>query len=221
MVETNPQSTPPQGFLGDLDFLLESQAALQLKMPDDKDPREMSTEEKAIFIKDMTLALTDELHELLSEVGWKPWASSRHVNTESARGELIDALHFFLNLALALNMDGDMLKEMYHAKHKKNQQRQEAGYDGVASKCGYCRRAHDDEDKLLARGEEGCWLADDGNTGYCREAGLQIVNDLICPTCTRTFRIMESVRHNEYARVECTARHHYLIPVKLTENGAI
>lgn len=203
--------------MNDLDNLLEAQAALQLKMPDGVDPRSMSEAEKALFIKDMTLALTDELHELLQEVGWKPWASSRHVNTDSARGELIDALHFFLNLALALDMDGLQITEMYHAKHKKNQQRQEEGYDGVASKCGYCRRALDDEDKLLARGEEGCWISSDGSTGYCREAGYQIVNDFICPMCTSSFRFTDSIVHNDYVIVECNSAHTYIVPKNLEE----
>lgn len=207
--------------MSELDELLESQAALQLKMPQGEDPRSMTEEEKALFIKDMTLALTDELHELLAEVGWKPWASSRHVNTESARGELIDALHFFLNLALALDMDGRTIQEMYHAKHKKNQQRQEEGYDGVASKCGYCRRALDDEDKLLARGEEGCWLADDGDKGYCREAGLPIVNDVLCPICTSTFRFADSIVHNEYVTVECNGAHRFIVPKELAEEGSL
>src|SRR5699024_4484678 len=151
--------------MSDLNELLESQAALQLKMPDGRDPRDMDEAEQALFIKYMTLALTDELHELLAEVGWKPCTSSRHVYDDSARGELIDALHFFLNLALALDMDEFMLMEMYHAKHQKNQQRQEEGYDGVASKCGCCRRALDDEDKLLREGREGCWISGDGKIG--------------------------------------------------------
>lgn len=203
--------------MSDLNNLLESQAALQLKMPQGKDPRDMDEAEKALFIKDMTLALMDELHELLAEVGWKPWASSRHVNVDSARGELIDALHFFLNLALALDMDGFMLMEMYHAKHQKNQQRQEEGYDGVASKCGYCRRALDDEDKLLREGREGCWISGDGGTGYCREAGLQIVNDFICPHCTTSFRFADSIVHNEYVTVECYNAHSFIVPKHLAD----
>lgn len=160
--------------MADIDDLLESQATLQLRMPDGVDPRDMSTEEKALFIKDMVLALTDELHELLDEVGWKPWASSRHVNMEAAQGELIDALHFFLNLSLALDLDGFRIMEMYYAKNKKNKQRQEEGYDGVSSKCVVCHRALDDEDKLLNRGEEGCWYDADGDQGYCRERRLMI-----------------------------------------------
>ena len=203
--------------MSDLNELLESQAALQLKMPDGRDPRDMEEAEKALFIKDMTLALEDELHELLAEVGWKPWASSRHVNVDSARGELIDALHFFLNLALALDMDGFMLMEMYYAKHKKNQQRQEEGYDGVSSKCGYCRRALDDEDKRLSEGREGCWVSGDSRTGYCREAGLQVVNDFICPHCTASFRFADSIVHNEYVTVECYNAHAFIVPKRLAD----
>src|SRR5699024_4091092 len=108
--------------MSDLNELLESQASLQLKMPDGRDPRDMEEAEKALLIKDMTLALEDGLHALLAEVGWRPWASSRHVNVDSARGELIDALHFFLTLALALDMDGFMLMELYYAPRKNNQQ---------------------------------------------------------------------------------------------------
>lgn len=171
-----PSTTTEGRSMSDLDNLLEAQALLQLKMPDGQDPRDMEEAEKALFIKDMTLALTDELHELLAEVGWKPWASSRHVNTQAAQGELIDALHFFLNLALALDLDGFQIMEKYYAKHKKNQQRQEEGYDGVSQKCSFCGRALDDEDKLLAGGEEGCWW--DGSEGYCREAQLPFVSEV-------------------------------------------
>lgn len=183
--------------MSDLNDLLEAQAALQLKMPNGIDPRDMTEEQKALFIKDMTLALTDELHELLAEVGWKPWASSRHVNVESARGELIDALHFMLNLALALDMDGFQIQEMYFAKHKKNQQRQESGYDGVSEKCCVCNRALDDEDKLLSRGEEGCFDPTDRNSGHCREVGKAIFPPLFQPEkCVNGIKL-ESVRYND------------------------
>ncbi|AYN55899.2 deoxyuridine triphosphatase [Microbacterium phage Coltrane] len=97
------------------------------------------------FIRWNVLALTDELHELLAETGWKPWATSRHVNLTAARGELVDAFHFFMNLALVLNMDGTELFEQYQAKRAKNAKRQEDGYDGVTGKCPGCKRAMDDD----------------------------------------------------------------------------
>src|SRR3546814_16501718 len=39
----------------------------------------MDTPALVEYIKNQVLALLDEGHEALNEVGWKPWASSRHV----------------------------------------------------------------------------------------------------------------------------------------------
>lgn len=104
----------------------------------------MSDEEKIEQIKVNVLALTDELHEALAEVGWKPWASSRHINTEALRGELIDAYHFLMNLMLLAGMDDAMVARAYREKHERNKQRQADGYDGMADKCPVCNRALDD-----------------------------------------------------------------------------
>lgn len=98
------------------------------------------------FIHWNVTALTDELHELLGEVGWKPWAKSRHINLDAARGEWIDALHFMLNLGLVLGLDqAKEITALYDAKHAKNEKRQEEGYDGVSTKCPGCGRALDDD----------------------------------------------------------------------------
>ena len=98
------------------------------------------------FIHWNVTALVDELHELLGEIGWKPWAKSRHINLEAARGEFIDALHFMGNLALVLGLDdAKEIISRYHAKHAKNAKRQEEGYDGVSTKCPGCKRALDDD----------------------------------------------------------------------------
>lgn len=102
-------------------------------------------EELIVFIKDMHIAITDELHEMLGEIGWKPWATSRHINYEAAQSELVDAFHFFMNLCMAFKMTPDMLFEKYKAKRLKNFKRQEEGYDGVKGKCTVCKRALDDE----------------------------------------------------------------------------
>lgn len=91
-------------------------------------------------------ALTDELHEMLAETGWKPWAKSRHINLDAARGEAIDAMHFLANIFLGLGMnDAAEVMEAYHKKHAKNAKRQEEGYDGVSTKCPGCARALDDD----------------------------------------------------------------------------
>lgn len=108
------------------------------------DVTKLTEEERAQYIRDMSLALTDELHEALNEVGWKPWATSRHINRQAYLGELIDVLHFWANLVLVVNTSEEELTAMYFAKADKNAKRQLAGYDGVSGKCTTCGRAFDD-----------------------------------------------------------------------------
>lgn len=84
---------------------------------------------RVFYIKDMILALEDELHEVLNETGWKPWARKRFLNQQKAREEFIDAWHFMLNLALVLEMDEPMISSMYYAKWGENRRRQAAGYE--------------------------------------------------------------------------------------------
>lgn len=104
-----------------------------------------SDEEKIQFIKDMHTAIGSELQEMLDEIGWKPWATSKHINIEAGQGELVDAFHFFMNLCMAFGMTPEILFEKYKAKRLKNIKRQEDGYDGVATKCPGCGRALDDD----------------------------------------------------------------------------
>lgn len=113
--------------------------------PDDVDANPIQYPNRVQFIKDMRLAIDDELAEFMGEIGWKPWATSRHINFEAAQGELVDAFHFFMNLCMAVDMTPEMLFEKYKAKRLKNIKRQEQGYDGIAGKCPGCHRALDDE----------------------------------------------------------------------------
>ncbi|QTF81967.1 deoxyuridine triphosphatase [Microbacterium phage BabyYoda] len=91
------------------------------------------------------LAATDELHELLAETSWKPWARADYLRLEAARGEWIDAWHFMMNLANLLQLDAGEIERRYLRKRAKNIARQEAGYDGVSTKCPGCNRALDDD----------------------------------------------------------------------------
>ena len=119
------------------------------------DPDDLSDEERIEFIKNMVLAATDELHEALNEVGWKPWASSRHINRDAYVGELIDVMHFLVNLFLAVGATADEVETRYQMKADKNARRQLEGYDGVANKCPDCRRAYDDIG-VTCSATEGC-----------------------------------------------------------------
>lgn len=111
------------------------------------DPLLLTDEQRVEFIRWNVLALEDELHEMLDEVGWKPWASSRHVNEDAAMKELVDAFHFFMNLMMAVAPRGTVPEEIardfvlaYHAKRERNAERQVEGYDGINGKCPSCHR---------------------------------------------------------------------------------
>lgn len=126
-----------------LQLILNRQRELQKKSYG-VDITSLDDEARARYIRDMTLALTDELHEALNETGWKPWATSRHFNRAAFIGELIDVLHFWCNLILVADVDEEVILDAYFAKADKNAKRQLAGYDGVAGKCSNCGRAYDD-----------------------------------------------------------------------------
>lgn len=108
------------------------------------DPKTLTGDQKVEWIRWNVLALEDELHEALQEVGWKPWAKSKHVNRDAYVSELVDAFHFLMNLMLVVDCSADEFLDKYFEKRKVNQKRQAEGYDGVANKCPRCRRALDD-----------------------------------------------------------------------------
>ncbi len=149
--------------------MVRAQEALQVEAYGGS-PADLSPEEKIQFLKDMVFALEDELHELMDEVGWKPWATSRHINYEAAKGELVDAWHFLMNLMLVLGMSPQELEARYMAKRAKNAQRQVDGYDGVEGKCPKCKRALDDIATVcqtpIAEDSEG-----KGRDGFCQDWG--------------------------------------------------
>lgn len=119
------------------------------------------------YIKDMVLATTDELHELLAETGWKPWSTSWHVNVEAARGEWIDAWHFMMNLANKLGMTEEMIADMYERKAEINRQRIKDGYDGL-NKCPGCGRAMDDP-------AVRCYRYSDASGAWCSTLGGKVI----------------------------------------------
>lgn len=154
--------------------LLRSQFTLQVEAYH-RDLSSMTPEARVVFIKDMVLALTDELHEALNETSWKPWASTHgEVNDEAFFAELVDAFHFMMNLMLvafpheAPEKIADKLWSGYVVKNAKNLQRQQEGYDGKSNKCPGCRRALDDDAVRCRRvtvddfdGEHRFWCSHD------------------------------------------------------------
>ncbi len=130
---------------GALERMFKHQAEMQVRSFGGVHPNDLGVEEKIQFLKDMTLALEDELHESMQEYGWKPWSTRRHIDVDPLKGELVDAWHFFMNLCIAVGMTPEELTDRYFKKAEVNRARQEVGYDNT-NKCPNCRRALDDFD---------------------------------------------------------------------------
>jgi phosphoribosyl-ATP pyrophosphohydrolase len=145
-----------------LSAIFERQLALQ-KSSYGGDPNDLPFPEKINYIRVMALALEDEVHEALNETAWKTWQASEHINRDAYVGELVDALHFLVNLALAVGVSPDEFAERYFEKATKNEKRMADGYDGVSSKCPQCKRDMNDRGvKCVAPGSSL-----DVQAGYC------------------------------------------------------
>lgn len=121
------------------------QRAFQARLHSGVFPADMPQVLRMSYLRTQALALTDELHEALAETGWKPWATSNHLNRDAYAGELADVFIFFMNLMLTADITPSELMDLVKAKQIKNMQRQDDGYDGVATKCPQCKRAYDDD----------------------------------------------------------------------------
>lgn len=132
-----------QCYLNVMDSMLDMQRNLQIDSYG-VDPLELKGEELMDWVRWNTLALEDELHEALGETGWKPWATSNHIDKEAFFHEMIDAWHFFMNLMLITGYSAQDFYRAYCEKHNLNAIRQKNGYDGVKGKCKVCGRALDD-----------------------------------------------------------------------------
>lgn len=116
--DTDYQGAIADGARG-LNFLLGMQQDLETlhgRKVDPNDPEQVSA-----YIRDVILCATDELHEVLAEVNWKPWKASRGIkDIINYREEMADVLHFILDLYLAGGLTGRDIMLDYMTKHYEN-----------------------------------------------------------------------------------------------------
>ena len=102
-----------------------------------EDLKTASEADRVRLVKEYVLAATDELHEILRETSWKPWASGTRFNKSEIQNELVDLFCFFTNLCLVAELSPAVLVSKYYAKLFTNIERQRLGYsDG--DKCPDC-----------------------------------------------------------------------------------
>lgn len=117
-----------------LDSMMNMQRGFQKRLGADFDT--MTLQERVAFIKEHSIHLNQEINEMLYELPYfKPWKDYSGMSDdeltdgfEKACVELIDAWHFFMNIALALGLEPDEFYNIYVAKNKENHRRQDEGY---------------------------------------------------------------------------------------------
>ncbi len=77
----------------------------------------------------MLFAVIEEAVELKRELNLKEWKKTRHsVSTDKVKEELIDMLHFIINIALIWGLEPEDLFDEFIDKQMINRVRQEIGY---------------------------------------------------------------------------------------------
>jgi dimeric dUTPase (all-alpha-NTP-PPase superfamily) len=74
-------------------------------------------------------ALNAEVVEFMQELNWKSWKkTTKAINKDFIQLELVDALHFLLELMIIWGMDASKIYTLYKEKMDENIKRQESGY---------------------------------------------------------------------------------------------
>ena len=88
-----------------------------------------SMREREYFTKENVVYIIDECTEILGWINWKPWKRTRKdVNIEEVKFEIIDVLHFWVNLCLIWGITPDDVYRYYFHKQKINIKRQDDKY---------------------------------------------------------------------------------------------
>jgi dimeric dUTPase (all-alpha-NTP-PPase superfamily) len=101
------------------------------------------------WLYDLINCISNELEELRNCIYWKHWCKEAKDgrqfeirDLENAKIEVVDILHFFLEMCLCLKMNSNTLFELYTKKNEVNHERQDTGYsmDG---------KTEDDNQKII------------------------------------------------------------------------
>ena len=141
-----------------MQIMLDMQRSLQTRLALDKPGTNMHPDELAQagdivdWLRNQKDYIDDEFRELLTSLGgmsngekaacsvWKPWKSDFVAKQETyikdmsdkdqleIKFEMIDILHFMLNMFIALGMDSEEIFKLYFLKNAENFARQDNGY---------------------------------------------------------------------------------------------
>lgn len=82
-----------------------------------------------LYLKHLAWCIVEELGEAMNELKNRPWKSSFTITDRvHYQEELVDVLHFFIELCIASGITPDHLHTLYTGKHQENLDRQKRGY---------------------------------------------------------------------------------------------
>jgi NTP pyrophosphatase (non-canonical NTP hydrolase) len=88
--------------------------------------------EKIRWMYEMINALHNELEEVRNEFPWKSWKQYQGYDLKeklpAIKEEVMDLLHFWLDMCLILGISSDEIRKGYAAKQQKNLDRQKNNY---------------------------------------------------------------------------------------------
>lgn len=141
-----------------LQVMLDMQKSLQIRLAKDKPeynrhPDDLATAGEVVdWLRNQKDYIDDEFRELLTSLGgmsngekdasavWKPWKSQHGERRETLitdlspqdqleiKFEMIDILHFVLNMFQGLGLTAEEIFKLYYLKNKHNFERQDRGY---------------------------------------------------------------------------------------------
>jgi hypothetical protein len=143
--------------LDPLQAMLDMQKSLQIRLAEDRDycyhPDKLATAGDVVaWMREQKDCIDDEFRELLTSLGemhrgdkdasavWKKWkarypeAQAKRIDEMSPEDqleikfEMIDILHFVLNMFAGLNMSAEEIFKLYYLKNAENFDRQNRGY---------------------------------------------------------------------------------------------
>lgn len=94
------------------------------------------------WVRDLTIAMEDEISEVRAEINWKWWKNPKEVDEDALKEEVIDLWHFLVSLSQKVGLTAEEVARIYHEKNAENHARQ----DGTSEKAGYAAK-NDKEDE--------------------------------------------------------------------------
>ena len=81
------------------------------------------------WVRNYSLAMTQELAELVDSTNWKWWRTKVDLfDEQNLKVELVDILHFWVSACQVMGLSAEDVFRMYSQKNAINAQRQERGY---------------------------------------------------------------------------------------------